>query len=196
MRITGGVWGSRRIKGPARGQRLRPTPDSMRERCFAVLADRVAGARVLDLFAGTGAVGLEALSRGADSALFVEAHRPAAGLIRANIASLGVDPDRASVLVRPAARAVVGLARSGLVFDLIWADPPFEVWREGLDALAAALDGGLLAAGGTACLECPAEADVAAALPPRLVIERDLKGGASRVVMLVFSHVQGQRPGR
>lgn len=184
MRITGGVWRSRRLKGPSRGSTTRPTPDAMRERCFAVLRDRVVGARVLDLFAGTGAVGLEALSRGAASAVFVESHRPAAALVSANLRVLEVAPERAAVLVKTAARAVVELARRGQRFDLVWADPPFESWRDGLEALTAAVAAGLVAGDATLCLECPADADVASELGPDLAIERDLAGGASRVVML------------
>ena len=184
MRITGGAWRSRRLKGPSRGSTTRPTPDAMRERCFAVLRDRVVGARVLDLFAGTGAVGLEALSRGAASAVFVESHRPAAGLVSANLRALEVAPERAAVLVKPAARAVVELARRGQRFDLVWADPPFESWRDGLDVLIAAAAAGLLGDDATLCLECPGDADVAGGLGPDLTIERDLAGGASRVVIL------------
>ena len=184
MRITGGAWRSRRLKGPSRGSTTRPTPDAMRERCFAVLRDRVVAARVLDLFAGTGAVGLEALSRGAASAVFVESHRPAATLVSANLRTFEVGPERAVVLVKPVARAVAELARRGDRFDLVWADPPFESWRDGLHALAAAAAAGLVGDGATLCLECPADADVGSRLGPGLSIERDLVGGASRVVIL------------
>lgn len=163
---------------------MRPTPDAMRERAFAVLGERVVGARVLDLFAGTGAVGLEALSRGAAAVVFVERHAATAGVLRANCASFDLEPSRAAILVRPAAAAVVDLARSGHSFDLAWADPPFESWADGLEALAAAFTSGLLGAGALACLECPAKADVAGALPESLEIVRDLAGGASRVVMI------------
>jgi 16S rRNA (guanine(966)-N(2))-methyltransferase RsmD len=156
----------------------------MRERCFSVLGDRVAGARVLDLFAGTGAVGIEALSRGAASALFVDNHRSAVSLIRRNLVSLGLDDHRTLVIQRPAERAVADLTRRGDRFDLIWADPPFERWLEGLEVVIAAVEAGLATAAATLCLECPAEADVGPRLDPRLDIERDLVGGASRVVIL------------
>lgn len=156
----------------------------MRERCFAVFGATIRGARVLDLFAGTGAVGIEALSRGAASAVFVEAHRGAARLIGANLESLEIDRDRGSLMIRPVARAVVELEKSELRFDLIWADPPFEAWRDGLDILGAAVEAGLATPGTTLCLECPAKADVVAVLPAALEIERDLKGGASRVVIM------------
>lgn len=184
MRVTGGEWRSRRLRGPSKGQRLRPTPDAMRERCFAVLGPAVVDAEVLDLFSGTGAVGIEALSRGAAAAVFVDAHRSAAKLIRGNLETLGVDGNCTSVLNRPASWAVTELARRGQHFDLIWADPPFEIWREGLDVLIAAVEAGLATEDATLCLECPAKADVEAVLPPSLVVRRDLKGGASRVVIL------------
>jgi 16S rRNA (guanine(966)-N(2))-methyltransferase RsmD len=178
MRVTGGVWRSRRLSGPSKRQKIRPTPDAMRERCFAVLADRIVDARVLDLYAGTGAVGIEALSRGAAAAVFVESHRTAV------LDSLGVGRDRADVLERPAGRALAELERSGCSFDVIWADPPFEHWADGLDALVATADAGLAADGARLCLECPTGADVAGRLPAALSIERDLVGGASRVVIL------------
>ena len=184
MRVTGGIWRSRRLRGPTRRQKLRPTPDAMRERFFSVFGPRVVDAAVLDLFAGTGAVGIEALSRGAARAVFVDAHRSATALIRGNLESLGVGPDRARVLNRDALRAIGELARSTETFDLIWADPPFPVWEEGVEALAATVDTGLTTVETVLCLECPAEADVEGVLSPRLAIARDLQGGASRVVIL------------
>lgn len=184
MRVTGGEWRSRRLRGPSKGQKLRPTPDAMRERSFAVLGGILADARVLDLFAGTGSVGIEALSRGAASVVFVEVHRSAARLIRSNLASFGVERHRGSVMNRSATRAVADLRGRGRIFDLVWADPPFETWTDGLDALVAAVESGLTTDHATLCLECPARADLDEALPENLMIERDLKGGASRVVML------------
>jgi len=163
---------------------LRPTPDAMRERAFAVLGDRVNDARFLDLFAGTGAVGLEALSRGARSVVFVDSHRSAASLVRANCEALDLDESRVRLIVRPALKAVHELVAHGDPFDLAWADPPFESWQEGLDALASAFEAGVLRRQATACLECPSKADVAGSLPSDLQIARDLAGGASRVVMI------------
>lgn len=185
MRITGGAWRSRRLKGPGRGMPLRPTPDALRERAFAVLGGRVAGARFLDLYAGTGAVALEALSRGAAAAVLVEHHRAAARLVRANLEALGVAAPAARLLIRSALRAVAELALRGETFDLVWADPPFASWREGLEVLHRAVGGGLVTSGGLLCLECPADADLAA-LPPPLELVRDLAGGASRVAILTI----------
>ena len=184
MRVTGGAWRSRRLRGPSKGQKLRPTPDAMRERCFAVLGDLITGARVLDLFAGTGAVGIEALSRGAASVVFVDVHRGAAKLIAGNLEALGIGRERGSLMIRPALRAIAELGSRDRRFDLIWADPPFECWTDGFDALVAALTAGLTTDDATLCLECPANADLEEVLPAQLVIERDLKGGASRVVIL------------
>ncbi len=183
MRITGGEWRSRRLKGPGRNAKIRPTPDALRERAFAVLGDQVVGARLLDLYAGTGAVGFEALSRGAIEVVSVERHRTAADLIAANRDALGAQ-DRVFLLRRPADRAIADLASGGQIFDIAWADPPFEDWRDGLDALLAALQLGLIAPSGVACFECPEHADVADALPEGVEMIRDLAGGASRVVFL------------
>jgi len=156
----------------------------MRERVFAVLGERVAGSRFLDLFAGTGAVGLEALSRGARSVVFVERHRSAAHLIEKNSASFDLGSDRAQLMVRPAVSAARELARRCETFDIAWADPPFEIWSEGLEVVANLFEAGILKPGGLACLECPAKADVAGLLPSDLEITRDLAGSASRVVMI------------
>jgi 16S rRNA (guanine966-N2)-methyltransferase len=181
VRITGGEWRSRRLRGPGRGDAVRPTPDAMRERAFAVLGERVLGARFLDLFSGTGAVGLEALSRGAARVVFVERERSAAAVIAANCASLGVEPERGRLLVRPALAALAELARRGSSFDLAWADPPFASWQEGLEAIRLAFASGVLEPQALACLECPARVAVEI---DDLVIERDLAGSASRVVLL------------
>ena len=156
----------------------------MRERAFAVLGDRITDSRFLDLFAGTGSVGLEALSRGARSAVFVERHRSAAQLIEKNSAAFKLSSDRAELLVRPAVVAVGQLAARGESFDIAWADPPFEIWSEGLEVVVKLFEDGLLNAGALACLECPTKADVAGSLPPVLEIIRDLTGSASRVVMI------------
>ena len=156
----------------------------MRERAFGVLGDRVINSRFLDLYAGTGSVGLEALSRGARSVVFVDKHRSAAQLIEKNSAAFDLASDRAELMIRSAVAASKVLAQRGDSFDIAWADPPFEIWSEGLEILVRLFEFRLLGVGNLACLECPAKADVAGFLPTDLEIIRDLAGGASRVVMI------------
>jgi 16S rRNA (guanine966-N2)-methyltransferase len=131
MRITGGVYRSRVLVAP-RGRATRPTSDRVREALFGILtsAGVVEGAQVLDLYAGTGALGLEAISRGATHATFVESARDALAALRANIASLGVGGAArvvAADLVRSAPRMATlaqSLPAPG-AFDLVFADPPW-----------------------------------------------------------------------
>ena len=184
MRITGGEWRSRRLLGPGKTLPIRPTPDAMRERVFSVLGDRVRDARFLDLFAGTGVNGLEALSRGTHSVVFVERHRAAGNLVKKNIASFDLPSDRTELMIQKAGAAVKQLVRRGATFDIAWVDPPFEIWTEGLEVVVNIFEVGLLNSEGLVCFECPEKADVAGLLPSELEIDRDLAGGASRVVMI------------
>jgi 16S rRNA (guanine966-N2)-methyltransferase len=121
LRIIGGEWRGRRLDFPA-GRDLRPTGDRLRETLFNWLREDVPGARVLDLFAGSGALGLEALSRGASEAVFVERSRPVAQALRANLERLDA-ADRARVVSADARRFLAG---SPTPFDLIFLDPPFR----------------------------------------------------------------------
>jgi 16S rRNA (guanine(966)-N(2))-methyltransferase RsmD len=166
---------------------LRPTPDALRERAFAVLGPRVVDAHFLDLFAGTGSVGLEALSRGARAAVFVERHRAAADIARRNIGQIEDASASARVICRPARSVVADLGRRGELFDVVWADPPFDRWEAGLDVLAAVCEAGILARTGVACLECPAQVDPTVVTSPLQVL-RDLGGGASR--LLIMEHAK------
>jgi 16S rRNA (guanine966-N2)-methyltransferase len=123
MRIVSGAWGGRRLQAPA-GAATRPTSDRVREALFSVLAGRVEGARVLDLFAGSGALGLEALSRGAAEATFVDAAPAAVRAVRANLAALGAEAD----VRRQDARRFLGGARSqARDYDLVFVDPPYRL---------------------------------------------------------------------
>ena len=112
MRIVAGRFGGRRLKGPEHAG-LRPTADRVREALFNILAARVAGAGVLDLFAGTGGLGFEALSRGAASAVFVERDRRAVSLLRANLAALGLTPGEAEVIPGDVMAALRSAGRQG-----------------------------------------------------------------------------------
>jgi 16S rRNA (guanine966-N2)-methyltransferase len=133
MRVIAGSLGGRRLVAP-RGLATRPTTDRVREALFSVIGD-VSGAAVLDLFAGTGALGVEALSRGAARAVFVESARPALAALRANLAALGLEA-RGAVVAVPVARALDAVARAG-PYDLVFADPPYDVADEALAALVA-----------------------------------------------------------
>src|SRR5215207_635095 len=169
MRIVGGRFRGRALAGP-RTDAVRPTSDRLRETIFNILAhaydDPVTGARVLDLFAGTGALGLEALSRGAAFALFVDDGADARALIRANIEALGLG-GVTRLFRRDATR--LGLAHPVEPFALAFADPPYG---RGLaeQALASARAGGWLASNALAVVE---EATEAGFQPPEGFVELD-----------------------
>ena len=132
LRIIGGEWRGRRIRFPPI-EGIRPTPDRVRETLFNWLAGVVQGSRCLDLFAGSGALGLEALSRGAFAVTFVERHRVAAQSLRETAAKLA--PARATVID---ADAVAWLAGNAAPFDIVFLDPPFDA--EVLPATLSALE--------------------------------------------------------
>ena len=121
MRVVAGAYKGRRLKSP-RGRETRPTSDRVREALFSILGD-VEGKRVLDLYAGTGALGIEALSRGAREAVFVESDRRAADCIRANLRAVG-DPD--AIIWVGDAPAYLKRADVQAPFDLVFADPPYS----------------------------------------------------------------------
>ena len=124
MRIIAGSARGRRLRAP-RTYSVRPTADRVKESLFNVLGPAVEGARVLDLFAGSGNLGLEALSRGAREAVFVERAGAAADVIRANLELCGLR-GKGRVLRRTVVRALVGLHRDGEEFDLVFMDPPYR----------------------------------------------------------------------
>jgi 16S rRNA (guanine966-N2)-methyltransferase len=155
MRIIGGEWRSRRLLGPRAADPIRPTPDALREQGFAVLAPVLAGAVFLDLFAGTGAVALEALSRGAAFAAAVERDRRAGELIRRNAEELGAGRDRFELLPFAAAAALPRLAGRGRPFSAGWCDPPFAAWDDGARDLERAVSLGVFAPGALVVLEAP-----------------------------------------
>jgi len=128
MRIVGGDFGGRILKTPKTGA-LRPTQDRVREAVFNIIQCETAGADFLDLFAGSGAVGLEALSRGARSATFVEADRRHVETLRRNIAEIaGAASGRCDVSVADAYRWIS--TYSGPGFSIVFADPPYAIGKE------------------------------------------------------------------
>ena len=136
MRIIAGKARGRRLFAP-KGQDTRPTPDRVRESLFSILGERVVGAAVLDLFAGTGALGLEALSRGASQVTFVERARTVLPTLQRNIDAVGLPGTE--VVLAAANRALQRLGASGRRFDLLFLDPPYALQLLGptLEALIA-----------------------------------------------------------
>ena len=124
MRIIGGVAGGLILKAP-KGLDVRPTPDLVRQALFNSLAARIEGARVLELFGGTGALSLECLSRGAREALCIELSPKHARLIEQNFASMKLPAESFRVRVQDAFTALSQLAAAGEQFDLVLADPPY-----------------------------------------------------------------------
>ena len=133
VRIIAGSLKGRRLKAPS-WDGLRPTSDKLRETLFNILAPRIEGARVLDGFAGTGAIGIEALSRGAKLAIFIEKDRDAVEVIKANLASLEIK-SRGRII-----RGAASLHLANVEGDLVFLDPPYPKeteYQTALDAVSA-----------------------------------------------------------
>jgi 16S rRNA (guanine(966)-N(2))-methyltransferase RsmD len=128
MRIIAGTFRSRQLKSP-KGLKLRPTSDMLRETLFNILGPRVDGSRFLDLFAGTGAVGIEAISRGAALAVFVENHFATVRLLRENLAALEIKSG-ARVLAASVSAAIAKLQTDSANFDFVYLDPPYAKGNE------------------------------------------------------------------
>lgn len=133
MRVIGGQFRSRRLKNPGKLS-LRPTSDRLRETLFNVLGPAIEDSLFIDLYAGTGAIGIEAISRGAREAIFVEAHPATAQLIRENLAALKVETG-VEVIETDAARALGKIAQRKLLADFIFLDPPYDANKELLEVL-------------------------------------------------------------
>lgn len=178
MRIVGGELGSRRLVRPPAG--VRPTSDRVRESIFGWLGE-VAGLRVLDLYAGTGALAIESLSRGAKEAIFVDRAPGSLRVIRQNLAQLDLE-DRSRVLRGDAARCARRLGRSGERFDLIFVDPPYDAGEAGR-ALSAIVEAGLLVCAGTVVVETARRHPLS--LAPGLSVLDERCYGDTRVTRLV-----------
>jgi len=128
MRIISGTYRGLRLR-TLKGGNLRPTTDQLRETLFDVLGPKIQGATFLDAYAGTGAVGMEALSRGARDVVFIEHHRPASQLIRENLAALKIDSGY-NLLTCAVLTGLERLERESEHFDVVFLDPPYEEIRE------------------------------------------------------------------
>lgn len=167
MRIVGGEARGRRLFVPE-GIDTRPTADRVRESLFNILGPRVRGARLLDLFAGSGALALEAISRGASSAVLVDASHKAAQVIRRNIEV--VRAEHACKLIVADWRRAIDQIQLG--FDIVFLDPPYRMEAAYLDAAQALLERGLLNEGALLVMEHWAKSDLLLAEPFVIADER------------------------
>ncbi len=150
MRVIAGALKGRRLVSP-KGRKTRPTADQVRIACLDSLTPWLPGARFLDLFAGAGGVGIEALSRGAAEAVFVETDRLALLALRENLARLGL-AERCRILSREANHAMADLALAGQRFSIIFLDPPYDL-PLAETTLAGPADGRLLADDGVVVVQ-------------------------------------------
>jgi 16S rRNA (guanine966-N2)-methyltransferase len=169
MRVIGGVHRGRRLLGP-KGHAIRPTSDRVKEALFSILGERTTGARVLDLYAGTGSIGIEALSRGAAHATFVEANRDALRLVHANLQQCGLQQSANICPCQAKQFFCRGRHWSG-PYDIVFCDPPYHLTPE-LIALASEWDGGWLADHAVVILEHGQKMEIPATLGPLSQVKR------------------------
>ena len=185
MRVIAGALKGRRLEAPT-WDGLRPTSDKLRETLFNILAPRIAGARFLDGYAGTGAVGIEAISRGAISVTFVESDRRAETLIAENLAHCGVENGYA-IIRSTVARAIDQLDAAAFgpyeLFDIVWFDPPYDEQPDAVLEAASVL----MASGGLLVLE-HARRRPAPETAGRLVRVRQVTSGDSMLSFYGLTH--------
>lgn len=183
VRIIAGRWKGRRLEVP---EGARPTLGRAREALFSIVQKRVPGAVVLDLYAGSGAIGLEAVSRGAARAILVERD---AGILRRNLERLPPPRDQVEILAEDAEAVAQTLTRTGRRFDLVFADPPYELSSPAFHARA----GELASPGGLVILQSEGPDDASPQLPAMSLIERRAYG---RNVFLFYAHDASARAAR
>ena len=179
MRVIAGTLGSQRIDAPS-GSATRPTSDRVREALFAVLGD-VAGASVLDLYAGSGALGIEALSRGAARATFVEARSAAQSTVRNNLSRLRLT-DRSELVPLRVERALKAVLKRA-PYTLVFADPPWSDYPRAAEIIWALVGSpGVLAPDARVVVEHPARTELR--LPPALEVLDERTWGDTGVTLL------------
>jgi 16S rRNA (guanine(966)-N(2))-methyltransferase RsmD len=190
VRIIGGLFRGRRLRTVS-GLAVRPTSDRLRETLFNILSTDIAGSRFLDICAGSGAVAIEAISRGASHATLIEESRRACSVIEENIEALGI-ADRATVINRDAVAALKRLASQGSSFDIAFFDPPYssELYTQVLALLGS---GSLLEPGAILIIEHRAKT-----APPSevegLKLYRQLKQGESALAFYVKTGESAEHP--
>ena len=198
MRLIAGEWGGRRL-AVADVAGLRPSGDRVRETLFNWLQPHLGGARCLDLFAGSGALGLEAASRGAAAVTLIERDARACAALDDTLDILGAAPRvrlvRAAALTFLAGRVRDRDARPEPPFDVVFVDPPFDAASQ-IEVLAALVEGAHLAAGARVYVEAPSRQPWPDSLPGSLGIERERRFGdvAARLLRLAPPSAPGTSP--
>jgi 16S rRNA (guanine(966)-N(2))-methyltransferase RsmD len=169
MRVIAGLHRGRRLRGP-RGQAIRPTSDRVKEALFSILGERIMGARVLDLYAGTGSIGIEALSRGATHVTFVEDDRDALRLVQSNLRQCGLEQSAHICACQVSQFFRRGTEWSG-PYDIVFCDPPYHLTPE-LITLAMEWHAGWLAEDAVVILEHGRKADIPSKLGPLSQVKR------------------------
>lgn len=182
MRVIAGRARGMRLRAP-RGAAVRPTADRVKESLFSILADRVQGASVLDLFAGSGALGIECLSRGAERAVFVDRGRGSLEAVRDNVNRAGF-ADQAELVRGDALAAVRSLGEAGRTFDIVFADPPYEA---GMAArvVAAVAGADIVRPGGWLVVEHSVREEIPAAVENLRAVRTRVYGDT---VVTIFEH--------
>ncbi len=157
LKILGGEFGGRLLKAP-KGSQTRPTTSMVRKAVFDILQPQVQDAVFLDLFSGSGAMGIEALSRGAKRAIFVDSHKEAIRALKENLSLLKIE--NALVMQNDVFKALTKLKEMNLVCDIIYADPPYDRSNLYIELLNFFDGGALLKIGGTLMLESPAPSPI------------------------------------
>ena len=173
MRVIAGSHRGRRLSGP-QGTALRPTSDKVRGALFSILGSQVSGSRFLDLYAGTGAVGIEALSRGASTVTFVESDPKALQLLQENLRTCQL-LDRAQIRVEQAAAFLDRKDWLGAPYDILFADPPYAALDE-LDILIHAWRPGLLSEHAAVIIEQDSHTELPASIDRATLVRRYLYG--------------------
>ncbi|MGP8259709.1 MAG: 16S rRNA (guanine(966)-N(2))-methyltransferase RsmD [Acidobacteriaceae bacterium] len=193
MRVIAGIFRSRQLIAP-RGSGTRPTSDRLRETLFNILAPRVAGCRFADLYAGTGAVGIEAISRGAEHVWFAERAEPALAAIRSNLKALQIErgftvEERGTGALLERMAKVAESAKTGELLDLVYLDPPWEAeaeYEKTLQLLGSARGRGLLAPDAIVVAEHSSKAQLAERYG-ELAQTRTLKQGDAALTFYALS---------
>jgi len=176
MRVTGGVFRGRRIKSLP-GQSTRPTSDMVRESLFNILGEKIADSSFLDIFAGTGSVGIEALSRGAERAAFIEKNGFACKIIRENLDLLGI-ADKCVVIKADFSKGLRMLENNGEAYDVIFIDPPYDRGYAS-DCLEAVTCSKLLKPGSVIVVQHSVSEDLQA--PPGIICYKEKRYGITKL---------------